>query len=222
MLLRKIAGLMLVLSATLSVPVWAQETETTPPPVKETQDPVAEQELKAFKEWVRLQADKISTTTRAEWPTIKNDFSRQANKIESGFQNLSETSKRDFLEIKNRFQELEAKPMADEVPLQAEEVRLREKELLGAYANIQRINTLQMRQAYITFLQNVRANRQGWTSRDWDYADYLLQNLGKRKAAVEANLTTLDEIKIRTLIGEFYTLRSGQEFKEQQKAKKQQ
>ncbi|ALI97983.1 hypothetical protein [Rufibacter tibetensis] len=218
----KIVGLILGLSAVFTSTGWAQETsgETTAP-VKETQEAGVEQDLRNFKEWVKLQADKVTTTTRSEWPTIKSDFARQANKIEGSFQNLSETSKRDFLELKTRFQELEAKPMADEVPLQAEEVRLREKELLGSFANVQNISDIHMREAYIRFMQNVRVKRQSWTSRDWDYADYILQSLGKRKAAVEEKLTTLDEIKIRSLIGEFYTLRSGQEFKEQQKAKKQ-
>jgi hypothetical protein len=219
---RRFLGLIVGISTTLAFSARAQVTETekeVPTTVKETQEPAVEQELRSFKEWVRLQSDKISTTTRAEWPTIKSDFARQSNKIESGFQNLSESSKRDFLELKTRFHELESKPMADEVPLQAEEVKLREKELLGSFGNVRTISPIHMREAYITFMQNVRAKRQNWTSRDWDYADYILQNLGKRKATVEEKLSTLDEIKIRTLIGEFYTLRSGQEFKEQQKAK---
>ncbi|WP_210463942.1 MULTISPECIES: hypothetical protein [Rufibacter] len=218
----KILGLILGLTASFSSAVWAQEVEKEKPlAARETQESSAEQDLRAFKEWMKVQSDKIATTTRAEWPTIKSDFARQANKIENSFQGLSETSKRDFLELKTRFQELESKPMADEVPLQAEEVRLREKELLGSFGNVQNISSIHMREAYIRFMQNVRVKRQNWTSRDWDYADYILQNLGKRKAAVEEKLSTLDEIKIRTLIGEFYTLRSGQEFKEQQKAKKQ-
>ncbi|RNI31030.1 hypothetical protein [Rufibacter latericius] len=218
MLKGKILGLVLGLSAACSTTGWAQVQETEK---KETQESGVEQDLRAFKEWMKIQSDKVATTTRAEWPTIKSDFARQANKIENSFQGLSETSKRDFLELKTRFQELESRPMADEVPLQAEEVRLREKELLGSFGNVQNISSIHMREAYIRFMQNVRAKRQNWTSRDWDYADYVLQNLGKRKAAVEEKLSTLDEIKIRTLIGEFYTLRSGQEFKEQQKAKKQ-
>ncbi|WP_181305891.1 hypothetical protein [Rufibacter sp. XAAS-G3-1] len=213
----KIIGLVLGIITSFSSVSWAQEQEKT----KATQESPAEQDLRNFKEWMKTQSDKIATTTRAEWPTIKSDFARQANKIENSFQSLSETSQRDFLELKTRFQELEAKPMADEVPLQAEEVRLREKELLGSFGNVQNISAIHMREAYIRFMQNVRAKRQAWTSRDWDYADYILQNLGKRKAAVEEKLTTLDEIKIRTLIGEFHTLRSGQEFKEQQKARKQ-
>ncbi|MBC3541464.1 hypothetical protein ACFSC6_15620 [Rufibacter sediminis] len=217
-----ILGLVLGVTTVFSSPAWAQETEKKETlPATETQESAVEQDLRSFKEWVKLQSDKVSTTTRAEWPTIKSDFARQANKIESSFQGLSETSKRDFLELKTRFQELEARPMADEVPLQAEEVRLREKELLGSFGNVQNISAIHMREAYIRFMQNVRVKRQNWTSRDWDYAQYILQNLGKRKAAVEDELTPLDELKIRTLIGEFHTLRSGQEFKEQKKAKKQ-
>ncbi|MFB9864145.1 hypothetical protein [Rufibacter immobilis] len=215
-----VLGLMLGLSVLCATTGWAQTQEETKP-TKETHEAAAEQDLRSFKEWMRTQSDKISTTTRAEWPTIKSDFARQANKIENSFQNLSENSKREFLELKTRFQELESKPMADEVPLQAEEVRLREKELLGSFSNVQGISPIHMREAYIRFMQNVRAKRQNWTSRDWDYADYILQNLGKRKATVEEKLSTLDEIKIRTLIGEFHTLRSGQEFKESQRAKKQ-
>ncbi|WP_205502993.1 hypothetical protein [Rufibacter psychrotolerans] len=220
----KLLALLLGLSATFGPVAWAQEhtqEKTTTAPAREGQESGVEQDLRTFKEWVRAQSDKVSTTTRAEWPTIKSDFARQANKIENSFHNLSESSKREFLELKTRFQELESRPMADEVPLQAEEVRLREKELLGSFGNVQNISAIHMREAYIRFMQNVRAKRQNWTSRDWDYADYILQNLGKRKAAVEEKLTTLDEIKIRTLIGEFHTLRSGQEFKESQRAKKQ-
>ncbi|MBA9075743.1 hypothetical protein [Rufibacter quisquiliarum] len=206
----RILGLSLALMAGLQTVGWAQETKT---------ESEVEQDLKRLREWVRLQSDKVATTTRAEWPSVKSDFARHADKIESGFQQLSENSKREYLELKAKFQELESKPFYDEIPLQAEEVRLREKELLGNFSNIQSIKPAQMREAYITFMQNVRAKRQSWIPRDWDYAEYILQNLAKRKEAVEANLTTLDEIKIRTLIGEFHTLRSGQEFKEKQKAK---
>lgn len=213
---RKLLVLLLILFLAIQMPGWAQEPETTAK--QEKQESEAEQDLRKLRDWVRLQADKISTTTKAEWPGIKSDFARHADRIESSFQQLSENSKREFVELKAKFSELEARPLYDEIPLQAEEVRRREKELLGPHSNLPSIKAAQMRTAYITFMQNVRVKRQNWIPRDWDYAEYILQNLGERKAAVETNLTTLDEIKIRTLIGEFHTLRSGQEFKEKQKA----
>ncbi|WP_192826231.1 hypothetical protein [Rufibacter sp. LB8] len=203
----------------LAVPTVSFGQETQANTRTAQQESGTEQELKNLREWIKTHSDKIATTTRAEWPTIKSDFARHANKIENGFQNLSEESKREFLELKTRFQELESKPMADEVPLQAEEVKLREKDLLGKFTNIQTIKPTQLREAYLVFIQNVRDKRKSWTARDWDYADYILQKLTRRRDTVESKLTTLDNIKIRTLIGEFHTLRSGQEFKERQKTK---
>ncbi|MFC6997858.1 hypothetical protein [Rufibacter roseus] len=215
----RILKLAVVLFLCLQLSVSAQESESNTISYSERQEAPVEQDLRQLKDWVRLQSDKISTTTRAEWPAIKSEFARHASKIESGFHNLSDNSKREFLELKTRFEEMESKPLYDEIPLQAEEVKLREKELLGGFSNIQNIKPTHMRDAYITFMQNVRVKRQNWIPRDWDYADYVLQKLGNRKATVESQLTTLDEIKIRTLIGEFHALRSGQEFKENQKAK---
>ncbi|MGV3540145.1 MAG: hypothetical protein ACO1OQ_10050, partial [Rufibacter sp.] len=114
---------------------WAQETsgETTKTEKKESE---VEQDLKRLREWVRQQSEKVATTTRAEWPSIKSDFARHADKIESGFQQLSEESKREYVELKAKFNDLESKPFYDEVPLQAEEVKRREKELLGQFSNI--------------------------------------------------------------------------------------
>ncbi|WP_157600478.1 hypothetical protein [Rufibacter sp. DG15C] len=218
----KTFGLAMAFTGVTQLTALAQEvkSETSQEVKKEAgQESAAEQELKQFKEWMRVQKDKVATTSRAEWPSIKSDFARQADKIESSFQTLSESSKRDFLDLKATFHEMENRPSYDEIPLEAEEVRRREKELLGKFSNVQTIKAVQMREAYIFFLQNVRAKRQTWIPRDWDYAEYILQNLGKRKAAVENQLTTLDEIKIRSLVGEFYTWRGGQEFKEKQKAR---
>ncbi|QHL87136.1 hypothetical protein GU926_06705 [Nibribacter ruber] len=215
-------GLAVALTSGAQLTALAQEVknETTQEVKKEpVQESAVEQDLRQLKDWMRLQNDKVATTTRAEWPSIKSDFARHSDKIESGFQSLSEESKRDFLDLKATFQEMENRPAYDEIPLQAEEVRRREKELLGKFSNVQTIKAVQMREAYIVFLQSVRAKRQTWIPRDWDYAEYILQNLGKRKATVESQLTTLDEIKIRSLIGEFYTWRGGQEFKEKQKAR---
>lgn len=215
----RILGLVFVFSLALESTGLAQEMGTQTETNHQPQDPAAEQDLKQLREWVQLQSDKISMTTRAEWPSIKSEFARQASKIEGGFQSLSDQSKREFLELKTKFENLETKPLYDEIPLQTEEVKLREKDLLGVYSNIQNIKPTQMAQAYLAFIHSVRAKRQTWIPRDWDYAEYVLQKLASRKAAIEDKLNTLDEVKIRAWTGEFYTLRAGREFKENQKNK---
>jgi len=63
-----------------------------------------------------------------------------------------------------------------------------------------------IREAYLTFMGEVRTNRRNWTQDDWDYVDYVYGQLNQRRREIEGQLRTADKLKIRTLQAEYLTL----------------
>ncbi|WP_148561627.1 hypothetical protein [Pontibacter korlensis] len=81
-----------------------------------------------------------------------------------------------------------------------------QQELLGSYADITTITAANLRSAYITFMENVRAKQNTWNDEDWKAAKVVLEKLDARKNTVEQQLGADDKAKIKVLQAEFRTL----------------
>ncbi|TPE43883.1 DUF6565 domain-containing protein [Pontibacter mangrovi] len=89
-----------------------------------------------------------------------------------------------------------------------------QKQLLGEHANIGAITADSMRQAYITFMDNVREQKGNWTDAEWQQAKELLEKLDAHKETVEKELGTDDKAKIKMLQAEFRTLETAGDVKD--------
>lgn len=94
----------------------------------------------------------------------------------------------------------------DKLPMQ--------QELLGEHADINAITAANMRQAYITFMENVREKKANWGDEDWQNAKNVLERLNAHKETVEKELGTDDKGKIKMLQAEFRTLETGGDIKD--------
>ncbi len=82
-------------------------------------------------------------------------------------------------------------------------------ELLGQWADMDTLNAANIREAYITFMENVRAQKSEWADADWEMAKMVLERLNKRKDAISADIDTDSEVKIKALQMEFLTLETA-------------
>ena len=94
----------------------------------------------------------------------------------------------------------------DKLPMQ--------QELLGDHADINAITAANMRQAYITFMENVREQKANWGDTEWQNAKNVLERLNAHKETVEKELGTDDKGKIKMLQAEFRTLETGGDIKD--------
>lgn len=89
-----------------------------------------------------------------------------------------------------------------------------EKELLGPYAEINKISATDLRQAYIMLLQSVRDRHENWTNAEWNKAQAIINKLDARKNAVSKRLGTDDKAKIKLLQGELRALETKKDLKD--------
>lgn len=89
-----------------------------------------------------------------------------------------------------------------------------EKELLGPYADINKIPAADLRQAYIMLLQSTRDKSSNWTDAEWNKAQAIMKKLDARRKVVEKDLGTDDKAKIKMLKGELRSLETKKDIKD--------
>ncbi|WP_242927924.1 hypothetical protein [Pontibacter vulgaris] len=89
-----------------------------------------------------------------------------------------------------------------------------EQNLLGTYAEVNTISALNLRQAYITLLENARAQQNTWTDKDWNKVHAVINKLDARKNALEKQLGADDKAKIKLLQGELRALETKGDVKD--------
>lgn len=175
----------------------------------------AEQDLAELRTWVDNQLNKAGDATREERAQLKENFDQLSTKVEKGADMLSESSKQELGELKAKYNQWDAKQQEQAtLDLDKEEVRRWDAQLLGTYQNIRSIKGTQMRDAYLTFITNVREKRRNWSLEGWAYAEDVLDRLDDQKSRVNASLSTSDQIKITALQAEFSTLNASKNVKE--------
>ncbi|MFD2245864.1 DUF6565 domain-containing protein [Pontibacter ruber] len=181
-----------------------------------------EQDLADLRAWMRTKANQGDSLTRAEWPHIKSEYTTRTQHQERNSGQLSDKSKQEYSELKSGYRQLEQKNeerYGD--PLNRETAARWERTLAGT-SNIRGIKSHQMRDAFIRFMDSVRAQRSNWSLRDWDYAEHVYLQLSDRKQQVLDNMTTGDKMKVAALQVEFNTLRTSRDVKERYNESRQQ
>ncbi|WP_237586815.1 hypothetical protein [Pontibacter russatus] len=167
----------------------------------------AEDELEEFRAWLNQQTDKADTAIRREWPSVREELRERNARLEQKFDSLSAESKEEFRELQSRYERWEERQeRRQEQPLAPATLSQWQDRLLEEYKNLDKVQPENIREAYLTFMGEVRTNRRNWTQDDWDYVDYVYGQLNQRRREIEGQLRTADKLKIRTLQAEYLTL----------------
>lgn len=167
----------------------------------------AEQRLDEFRSWLNQQTDKGDTAIRRNWPKVKEEMRQRNAQLEQNFDSLSEKSKQEYRDLKTRYDRWEARQdRRQQQPLDPAKLDNLKNKLLREYSNLDKVTADNIREAYLTFMGTVRAQRRNWTQDDWDYVDYVYSQLNNRRGQVEGQIRTGDNIKIRALQAEYLTL----------------
>lgn len=166
-----------------------------------------EGDLNQFRSWVNAQANMLADQTEDDWERAKEDFVRRTRDLDRNQQNFTADVRQEYQQLKDEFNSLDEKHrLAME---RKERVAQWERDLLGPYADQNAVSASNVRRAYITFLENVRTKSSNWTNEDWEMAKLVRDNLDTRKAQIDNDLPTEDEVKIKALQMEFTTLETG-------------
>lgn len=167
----------------------------------------AEDELEEFRAWLNQQTNKADTAIRREWPAVREELRERNARLEQRFDSLSTESKEEYLELQKRYERWEERQeRRQERPLAPATLSQWRGRLLEEYENLDKVQPENIREAYLTFMGEVRTNRRNWTQDDWDYVDYVYGQLNQRRREIEGQLRTADKLKIRTLQAEYLTL----------------
>lgn len=167
----------------------------------------AEDELEEFRAWLNRQTEKGDTAIRREWPQVREELRERNAKLEQKFDSLSEQSKEEFRTLQGRYERWEDRQeRRQSQPLEPAKVTQWQNQLLDEYKNLNSIQPENIREAYLTFMGEVRTKRSNWTQNDWDYVDYVYSQLNQRRREIENQLRTSDKLKIRTLQAEYLAL----------------
>lgn len=170
---------------------------------KETE---VEDELGDFRNWISQTTSNISDRTEEDWKKAKDDFATRTQELDVKQENFSAEVKQEYQQLKDEFNNADKEY---EESRRAARLTEWEQKLLGTYADKATITRENVRQVYITFLENVRSQRSTWTDEDWEMAKMVMQSLNDRKDEVDEGLPTDDEVKIKALQMEFRTLETG-------------
>lgn len=167
----------------------------------------AEDELEEFRAWLNRQTEKGDTAIRREWPSVREELRERNAQLEEKFDSLSEKSKEEFRGLQGRYNRWEDRQeRRQQQPLDPNKLSQWRKELLRSYDNLDKVQPTNIREAYLTFMGEVRTNRSNWTQDDWDYVDYVYSQLNQRRREIEGQLRTADKLKIRSLQAEYLAL----------------
>jgi len=87
-------------------------------------------------------------------------------------------------------------------------------QLLGRYADVEKLTPTTIEPAFVQFMQQVRARRREWTQRDWDYATVISRRLNAQFRTLRLDIKGRDELHIRALQTEFTTLETSRDVKD--------
>lgn len=174
----------------------------------------ASRELEELEAWVNDKARRTDSTTRENWPKVKEEFRQRAARLDSKADSLSAEGKAEYARLKRSYESWEARQeRRTSQPLDAAKLLQWEKELL-ANKKLESLQAPDMREAYLTFIGVVRARKTRWTQDDWDYVDHVYSRLNDRKRQVDSALSTSDLVKIKTLQAEYLALEAGSDAKD--------
>jgi hypothetical protein len=172
-----------------------------------TREQEVEGDLNEFRSWVSTQTSNVAERTEEDWQRTKADFQRRTAELDQKQGKFSDKLRADYEELKAEFKKRDEErgKMAE----RRSELSKWEQDLLGTYAEPSSINAGNVQQAYVTFMDNVRSSHEVWDNEDWEMAKMVLEELNKRKEALDEEIPTEDEVKIKALQMEFTALETG-------------
>ncbi|MEJ8756122.1 hypothetical protein WG947_03880 [Pontibacter sp. H259] len=173
-----------------------------------------DKDLEDLRTWMRKKSTQADSVTRAEWPTIKQEFKTLTSGLDKNTEKLSQESKQEYNQYKSRYSEWEERnELRKAVALDGHELE-RWEEVMTGTTRIGSIKPADLRNAFIRMTDYTRANRRNWSLRDWDYAEFVFGELNTRKTEVLEKLNNSDKIKIAALQVEMATLKKSREAQE--------
>lgn len=171
-----------------------------------TREQEIEDELGEFRTWVSQQTSQLANRTEEDWERTKQDFRMRTRELDRKEDTFSNELKAEYQQLKQEFGEAEAS--YEGIRSEARKAEW-ERNLLGPWAEMSTINAGNVREAYITFMENVREQRENWTEADWDMANLVMEELNNRKSEIDATIDTETEVKIKALQMEFRALETA-------------
>ncbi|MCJ8166380.1 hypothetical protein MKJ04_16155 [Pontibacter sp. E15-1] len=171
-----------------------------------TRETEVEDELSDFRSWVTRETSQLATRTEEDWKRAKQDFKTRTTELDLKQEKFSDELKKEYSQLKQEFNKADESYMSSRSEAQMAEW---DRNLLGSYADKSTINESNVREAYLAFMQNVRAQKSEWTNKEWDMAKMVLQSLNDRKSELTSDIDTDSEVKIKALQMEFRTLETA-------------
>ncbi|SFU90114.1 Protein of unknown function [Pontibacter akesuensis] len=172
-----------------------------------------EKDLAELRTWMQQRSAQADNTIAAEWPTVKREFKELSYSLDGNTKKMSEQSRAEYNTYKKRYKEWEQRNEAELVNLDGRELERWERNMTGS-TQIAKIKPVHLRDAFVRALDYTRSNRQNWSLRDWEYAEFVVGELNARKAQTLDLLNTGDKIKIAALQVEFTALKRSREVKD--------
>lgn len=171
-----------------------------------TREQEVEDELAEFRTWVSRTTSNIANATEEDWKQAKQDFSMRTQELDQKQDNFTDEVKAEYKDLKQRFNDSD-----EQFQQQQSQARITEwqRKLLGQWADMSTITEANVREAYITYMENVRALKQNWTNTDWEMAKLIMQQLNERREQLTGDIDTDSQIKIKALQMEFRTLETA-------------
>ncbi|GAB3197292.1 hypothetical protein GCM10027293_11540 [Pontibacter aydingkolensis] len=173
---------------------------TTKEAERETEDVLSD-----FRTWIGNTTSNVADRTEEDWQRAKADFRTRTDELDQMQSNFSTEVKEEYQQLKQEFNDADIRYMQSR---QQSNLTEWQSTLLGNYANMSTINNTNVREAYITFMDNVRQNKGTWSNEDWEMAKMVLESLNKRKGEI-SDIPTDTEVKIKALQLEFTTLETA-------------
>ncbi|OKL41328.1 hypothetical protein A3841_09675 [Pontibacter flavimaris] len=171
-----------------------------------TKEQQVEDDLGDFRAWVSNATSNAADRTEEDWKRAREDFKIRTEELDRKQENFSSELQQDYQSLKQEFQDADEEYQRS---LTGEGLAEWEQSLLGQWADADSIDENNVREVYITFMENVRAQKENWTNEDWEMAKQVLDKLNERKNEISGNIPTDSEVKIKALQMEFHTLETA-------------
>lgn len=165
-----------------------------------------EDDLADFRTWVNDATSSVATRTEEDWERARADFKMRTQELDENQDQFSDELKQDYNNLKDEFRSADERYKLN---MAEPELAAWRSELLGSWADYNTLHENNIRDAYIAFLENVRANKGRWTDEDWEMAKRVLDELNNQKKRLTGNVPTDAEVKIKALQMEFKTLETA-------------
>ncbi|RDV16468.1 hypothetical protein DXT99_04510 [Pontibacter diazotrophicus] len=171
-----------------------------------TREQEIEDELGEFRTWLSQETSQLASRTEEDWERTKQDFRMRTQELDQKEDEFTEELRAEYQQLKQEFSEAEESYVG--VRSEARKAEW-ERNLLGSWADMSTIDATNIRDVYITFMENVREQRENWTDADWEMAKLVMEELNERKSEIDANIDTETEVKIKALQMEFHALETA-------------